>query len=110
MTKFVKDLQQTYPATVTTVLRTGDKLALDKKSDQRCKLCMGMLIEKNSELTSEESTKFSRLVSTTIPNYTVSRQERYQNVLDKFNDEIVSTSDYCYACSKITPCIIMVQK
>lgn len=39
--KFVYDLQISYPATVATVVRTGDKLAVHNniKFNQRCKLC-----------------------------------------------------------------------
>ncbi|KAJ8965551.1 hypothetical protein NQ314_004051 [Rhamnusium bicolor] len=44
MKKFVKDLQENFPATVTTVMKTGDKLALDKDNTEICKLCKVSII------------------------------------------------------------------
>lgn len=42
MTKFVTDLQVNYPATVTTILKTGDKLSLNKHINVHCRLCKVM--------------------------------------------------------------------
>lgn len=39
MDKFINDLQINYPATVTTVVRTGDKLGLLKNLEE-CKKCL----------------------------------------------------------------------
>lgn len=41
MKKFVVDLQINYPATIATILRTGDKLSLDQniQINEKCKLC-----------------------------------------------------------------------
>lgn len=39
MKKFVSELQVNYPATVTTIMKTGDKLALTCEDNQKCKLC-----------------------------------------------------------------------
>lgn len=45
MKQFINDLQENYPATVATVVRTGDKLALDQsKIAGKCKLCQVMKI------------------------------------------------------------------
>lgn len=44
--KFVTDLQMNYPATVTTVVRTGDKLAMSEDSlrnSPKCSFCMVIL-------------------------------------------------------------------
>lgn len=39
MRKFVNDLQQNFPATITTIMKTGDKLSLDKRNADVCSLC-----------------------------------------------------------------------
>ncbi|KAJ8972746.1 hypothetical protein NQ317_013800 [Molorchus minor] len=68
-------------------------------------LIESLVPKNNSELSSEESTRFSHLVSTTVPNYTISRQERYQDILTKFESVAINDHDYCYACSKMYPFI-----
>ncbi|XP_018576024.1 cytoplasmic tRNA 2-thiolation protein 2 [Anoplophora glabripennis] len=106
MIKFVNDLQQNFPATITTIMKTGDKLSLDKGITDICTLCKGALPKKSSELTSEESTSFSRIVSTKTLDYTHSRQERYQDILGDYESQKVSENGYCYACTKIKPYIL----
>ncbi|KAJ8981292.1 hypothetical protein NQ317_004028 [Molorchus minor] len=105
MRQFIDNLQQNYPATVTTVVKTGDKLTLDRTNTHICKLCKSLVPKNNSELSSEESTRFSHLVSTTVPNYTISRQERYQDISTQFESVAINDHDYCYACSKMYPFI-----
>lgn len=39
MLKFVKDLQITFPATITTVVKTGDKIASCQVDENSCILC-----------------------------------------------------------------------
>lgn len=41
MEKFVSDLQINYPSTISTIVRTGDKLCIDKNFEQNetCPLC-----------------------------------------------------------------------
>lgn len=41
MKKFVNELQINYPATIATIVRTGDKLAVheDSELNRKCKLC-----------------------------------------------------------------------
>jgi cytoplasmic tRNA 2-thiolation protein 2 len=39
MKKFVNDLQVNYPATVTTILKTGDKLTVSNKLRNKCEFC-----------------------------------------------------------------------
>ncbi|CAG9829294.1 unnamed protein product [Diabrotica balteata] len=102
MKKFVQDLQVNYPATVTTVLKTGDKLSIDKRGMKHCNVCKGPLPVIEKQLTSQQSTNFSHLVSTEISNYSLSRQERYQNMVDKFDQMAAKNEDLCYACSNIT--------
>lgn len=37
--RFVRDLQKNFPATISTVVRTGDKLIIDKNDLKKCDLC-----------------------------------------------------------------------
>lgn len=121
MVQFVNDLQENYPATVATVVKTGDKLALDeKKIAGRCKLCQvgltwyaiscklirmlqGIILDQTEELSSDESTKFSKLVSTELPDHSVDSVERYTNLKDKFDalNGLCESSNYCFSCSRI---------
>lgn len=144
MRKFVNDLQQNFPATITTIMKTGDKLSLDKRNADICSLCkvgyfifstflihlikeaiflfrfiqqctrhffnikhfQGTLPQKSPDLTSEESTSFSHVISTKTVDYSHSREERYQDILENYESHKVSEGDYCYACSKLKSCII----
>lgn len=104
MKKFVNDLQENYPATVTTIVKTGDKLALDKnKVIGNCKLCKGIILEGNEVLSSQEATNFSRLLSNELPDYRISRQERYNKIIEKFGDNTAQEHiEYCFSCSKLS--------
>ncbi|KAG5898802.1 hypothetical protein JTB14_011012 [Gonioctena quinquepunctata] len=102
MKKFVNDLQANFPATVTTILKTGDKLTMEKDSPIKCRICKGVLLKTTPHLTSKSSTDFSHLVSTEIFDNKLTSQERYQNVLEKFDNEIFEKNELCYACSKIS--------
>ncbi|RZC34806.1 cytoplasmic tRNA 2-thiolation protein 2, partial [Asbolus verrucosus] len=86
MKRFVNDLQMNYPATVTTVLKTGDKLSVDKESNEKCNFCNAPINEGNEELTSAESTQFSHWVSTQTPDYTVASEDRYNKILKSFQN------------------------
>ncbi|CAH1102564.1 unnamed protein product [Psylliodes chrysocephalus] len=101
MTKFVTDLQVNYPATVTTILKTGDKLSLNKHIDVHCRLCKGPIPEIGDQLTSQQSTNFSHLVSNEFLDYGITRQERFQNISDKFDQNSDVNDSICYSCSSI---------
>nr|XP_023029119.1 cytoplasmic tRNA 2-thiolation protein 2 [Leptinotarsa decemlineata] len=102
MKKFVSDLQVNFPSTVNTILKTGDKLAVAESGPLKCKMCQGMLLKKSFLLTSEDSTNFSHLVSTRSTDNTLSRQDRFRNVMDEFDNGMFDSSGLCYACSKIS--------
>jgi len=108
MKKFVSDLQENYPATVTTIVKTGDKLALDQnKLSVKCKLCKCVILEKNEELNSEESTSFSKLVSNQLPDHSMSGQERYCQIESKFNNTAQVFREYCFSCYKISGYLLL---
>ncbi|XP_057654144.1 cytoplasmic tRNA 2-thiolation protein 2 [Diorhabda carinulata] len=102
MKKFVTDLQSNYPATVNTILRIGDKLSVDRDCERLCSLCKGPLSVINDQLTSHQSTTFSHLVSTEKHDYTISRQDWYQNIFNVFDERVVDKENLCYACSNIS--------
>ncbi|XP_025836236.1 cytoplasmic tRNA 2-thiolation protein 2 isoform X3 [Agrilus planipennis] len=93
---FVSNLQLNYPATITTVVRTGDKLALDKTvlKSKACNLCKAPLLNNTSEeLNSATATDFSRWISAQLQ---IFKKD------ESFNEfEIKQRELYCYACSKI---------
>ncbi|XP_044252778.1 cytoplasmic tRNA 2-thiolation protein 2 [Tribolium madens] len=92
MKKFVNELQVNYPATVTTILKTGDKLTLATKVTNKCDFCNAPIEEEQAELTSVESTQFSHWVSTQTP------EERYLVSGRTFNN--LNCDNYCFACKK----------
>ncbi|XP_066260815.1 cytoplasmic tRNA 2-thiolation protein 2-A-like [Euwallacea similis] len=109
MKQFITGLQRDYPATVATVVRTGDKLALDKtKVSGKCKLCQGVVLRKTEELTSEESISFSKIVSNELPDHKISSEERYVKVKEKFDNNYgdEKSDEYCFSCSKLYGCLL----
>ncbi|XP_059613325.1 cytoplasmic tRNA 2-thiolation protein 2 [Phlebotomus argentipes] len=78
--KFVLNLQENFSATVSTVFRTGDKLAPKNFSDGNCVLCQSNLDWKGSRTLS--AVEFSSTVST--------------------GEEVAPRDEqYCFACQKI---------
>nr|CAD7423817.1 unnamed protein product [Timema monikensis] len=66
--KFVTDLQDNFPATVSTVFRTGEKLSGQSGiSNGRCHLCQAPLDTAHIESSALQATHFSRMVSTLGP-------------------------------------------
>ncbi|KAL1498303.1 hypothetical protein ABEB36_009121 [Hypothenemus hampei] len=105
---FITDLQDNYPATVTTIVKTGDKLASgDHIVRDKCKLCQGIILEKTDELNSEESTKFSRLLSNELIDHALSREDRYLKIKYKFDSCTDRNQRYCFSCSKISEFILL---
>lgn len=102
MKNFVGGLQNNFPATITTIVRTGDKLAMEKslEDNPRCVLCRGPQENRNEELTSAESTSFSHWVSTRSPQYSMTPVERYEKSLESFS--VAGDSPYCFACERLS--------
>ncbi|KAI4460472.1 cytoplasmic trna 2-thiolation protein 2 [Holotrichia oblita] len=69
MVNFVQNLQTNFPSTITTVVKTGDKLSMDKgiSNNRKCELCSLPIEDRNSRLTSAEATDFSHWLSTFQP-------------------------------------------
>ncbi|PSN31223.1 Cytoplasmic tRNA 2-thiolation protein 2-A [Blattella germanica] len=62
--KFVTDLQEDFPSTVSTIFRTGEKLSIATSDAQDCcALCQAPLDTTSSESSAIEATEFSRMVS-----------------------------------------------
>ncbi|XP_076266660.1 cytosolic thiouridylase subunit 2 isoform X2 [Rhynchophorus ferrugineus] len=106
MKKFVTDLQEGYPATINTIIKIGDKLVIDKTTLRKCKLCEAVIPEPTGDLNSEESTKFSKLVSNRLPDHNLTAQTRYAEAYEEFSAKQDVPSDYCYSCSKISEYIL----
>ncbi|KAK4875164.1 hypothetical protein RN001_011586 [Aquatica leii] len=102
MQKFVSDLQENYPATISTIVRTGDKLGVNKNvGEAKCLLCKAPLGTKPDTLSSSEATNFSHWVSTQTPNCGVSVRDRSKHILEAFNN--ADYGKYCFSCNQIQP-------
>ncbi|CAK1602012.1 unnamed protein product [Parnassius mnemosyne] len=97
---FVTDLQENFPATVSTVCKTADKIGSVDKNTNRCKFCKSNLPEKSDKITAIDATIFSRTVSNGQPpianrNTGAEEQEDIKMSLFPFIDNY-----FCYCCSK----------
>ncbi|CAG9856237.1 unnamed protein product [Phyllotreta striolata] len=101
MAKFVIELQKDFPATVTTIVKTGDKLSLDKNAEVKCKLCKGPVSVSDDLVTSQQSTNFSRFVSNELVDCNKSRQERFSTICNKFDQTNNENELLCYSCTRI---------
>ncbi|XP_044755360.1 cytoplasmic tRNA 2-thiolation protein 2-A [Coccinella septempunctata] len=89
---FVEELQSNYPATVTTILKTGEKLSMvnnKKKTAEICYICQSPIDVPFQTLTSSKAIKFSCDIS----------QPKKQNSVQREEDE--SNKKTCFSCSKI---------
>ncbi|KAK9718435.1 Cytoplasmic tRNA 2-thiolation protein 2 [Popillia japonica] len=105
MVNFVQNLQTNFPSTITTVVKTGDKLSMDKEifNNRKCELCSLPIEDRNSGLTSAEATDFSHWLSTYRPELETRSPERYNEALVRFERD---DSKYCFSCSKIAEFLI----
>ncbi|KAF2905089.1 hypothetical protein ILUMI_01073 [Ignelater luminosus] len=101
MEKFVSDLQINYPSTISTIVRTGDKLSIDKNFEQneKCPLCKVPLENTHDKLGSAEATNFSHWASTQLPDANLSLEEQSTQLLENFKN--TCELKYCFACSQI---------
>ncbi|GJQ87359.1 hypothetical protein Trydic_g17405 [Trypoxylus dichotomus] len=78
MTNFVENLQVNFPSTITTVVRTGDKLSMDKNDweNKKCELCLLPIETRNGKFTSAEATEFSHWISTHVSDSDIPTIER----------------------------------
>ncbi|CAH1982066.1 unnamed protein product [Acanthoscelides obtectus] len=95
--KFVVDLQANFPATINTILKIGDKLDI-VKGDISCQLCKIPICEQSSQLTSEESTRFSSLVSTSKIDLAD------PDLSNKFAP--INGKAYCFSCDELSKCLL----
>ncbi|ENN75847.1 hypothetical protein YQE_07576, partial [Dendroctonus ponderosae] len=103
MSYFIIDLQENYPATITTVVKTGDKLALNQSMIAvQCKLCQSAILRNSKGLSSAESTRFSKLTSNELPDHNVSGPERYLKLTEKSDHSPQERQQYCFSCSKLS--------
>ncbi|XP_069681595.1 cytoplasmic tRNA 2-thiolation protein 2-B [Periplaneta americana] len=114
--KFVTDLQEDFPSTVSTIFRTGDKLSLgtnETDEDNYCVLCQAPLDTTVSGSSALQATEFSRKVSALGPSGFDSRtigtlqndlsrsKENAQEVLKSSDTETDSTQ----CCNTSTPIV-----
>ncbi|GLV32861.1 uncharacterized protein CBL_00432 [Carabus blaptoides fortunei] len=91
ITKFVTDLQENYPSTVKTVVRTGDKLMCETTGNI-CDICKAP-VENQEQLSSSEAKDFSHWVSTHIKDL---------NTRSDYDNKNVCNSKLCYGCRYIS--------
>ncbi|XP_050344644.1 cytoplasmic tRNA 2-thiolation protein 2 [Nymphalis io] len=95
---FVLDLQENYPATVSTICKTADKISSVTNNDnKKCTICQSNLDCNNLNLTAMDATMFSRKVSSKVTNCNENLQhiEEGNNLLFPFIYEKL-----CYCCSR----------
>ncbi|XP_047984784.1 cytoplasmic tRNA 2-thiolation protein 2 [Leguminivora glycinivorella] len=100
---FVTELQGSFPATISTICKTADKIGTSNtdQSKEKCVLCKSFLRTQSTKLTALEATNFSRVVSLQSPNNTdlktIEHQVNCSNEKSMFpyvNDRL------CYGCSR----------
>ncbi|KAJ9593306.1 hypothetical protein L9F63_015126, partial [Diploptera punctata] len=119
--KFVTDLQEDFPSTVSTIFRTGEKMSMNNvahEADETCALCQAPLDTDTIESSALQSTEFSRKVSALGPSGFDSTSIGTMNTPDekpqceesaschcKENELAISRSDaescLCYSCRLI---------
>ncbi|XP_055687937.1 cytoplasmic tRNA 2-thiolation protein 2 [Lutzomyia longipalpis] len=82
--KFIDDLQQNYSSTVSTVFRTGDKLAPKQSNEGKCINCHSNFLWENSKTLN--AVEFSAKVSNS-----------HENSPNEFSS---GAKKFCYACQK----------
>ncbi|CAG4978810.1 unnamed protein product [Parnassius apollo] len=97
---FVSDLQENFPATVSTLCKTADKIGSVDKNINKCKFCKSNLPKKSDKITAVNATIFSRTVSNGQPinanmNTGSEDEEDIKMSLFPFID-----THFCYCCSK----------
>ncbi|XP_049881650.1 cytoplasmic tRNA 2-thiolation protein 2 [Pectinophora gossypiella] len=103
---FVTDLQENFPATISTICKTADKIGIkvDSKKQGKCVICENELGVVTSKLTALSATKFSRTVSNGRPenvdnfNSVIHLYDIKDNVNQSLFPHIHSC--LCYGCSK----------
>nr|XP_022917633.1 cytoplasmic tRNA 2-thiolation protein 2 [Onthophagus taurus] len=105
LTNFIDKLQVDYPATVTTVLRTGDKLSMDLANQSICEFCKAPIFMNKDKFISAEATNFSRHLSTMQLNMDVTPTERYEKAVSSYSSSD-DKKDLCYSCKIISEFII----
>uniref|UniRef100_A0A1Y1M405 Cytoplasmic tRNA 2-thiolation protein 2 n=1 Tax=Photinus pyralis TaxID=7054 RepID=A0A1Y1M405_PHOPY len=100
--KFLADLHVNYPATISTIVRTGDKLGVNNEpSEDRCMLCKVPIRKEIESLGSAEATNFSHWISTQTRSCDKSLKERTSQILATFDNN--KYNKYCYSCNQIAP-------
>lgn len=95
---FVRNLQTNFPATVTTVFRTGDKLATIA-NEHSCRICRSPLDVDHSETIF--AIEFSRLLSTTCDSEAAVRDSAMTVPHLNGNANHNGNPDLCHSCSNI---------
>ncbi|KAK9886028.1 hypothetical protein WA026_014814 [Henosepilachna vigintioctopunctata] len=97
---FVIDLQTNFPATVTTVLKTGDKLSMKKNKNENriCYICQSPIEVACQQLTTDEAIKYSHQIST--------QPELVGGDILKDNFGTVIDTKTCFSCSRIEQFLI----
>ncbi|KPI94851.1 Cytoplasmic tRNA 2-thiolation protein 2 [Papilio xuthus] len=99
--KFVWDLQENFPATVSTVCKTADKIGAIEKSDKRCQFCKSSLASNNEKLTAMEATNFSRTVSNFHPGQNLNETRPIESTNEYDSSMFPFINKYfCYCCSR----------
>ncbi|CAH2050379.1 unnamed protein product, partial [Iphiclides podalirius] len=103
---FVSDLQENFPATISTVCKTADKISSTENNPKRCQMCKSYFNMMTEKMTAIQATIFSRTVSNCQPSeyYNVDQNTNVKSPLDHHHHK-TSMFPYidnklCYSCSK----------
>ncbi|XP_075215462.1 cytosolic thiouridylase subunit 2 isoform X2 [Lycorma delicatula] len=129
--RFVDELQENFPATISTVYRTGAKLNIEKdaaESVKNCSLCKGPLDTSVVESSSLQATMYSSLISKCGPEDNNPNGEKKSNAdpvccngerkkcnCDTASDRIViskseAMNSLCYGCRLITKDLLLLMQ
>ncbi|KAI5640556.1 cytoplasmic tRNA 2-thiolation protein 2 domain-containing protein [Phthorimaea operculella] len=98
---FVTDLQDTFPATISTVCKTADKIGNhdETNSKGKCVICESDLGTEDTKLTALEATKFSRTVQQSDNlSFLFSFEWDTKSFNDPMNPGDSCSTAYCNAC------------
>ncbi|XP_013191193.1 cytoplasmic tRNA 2-thiolation protein 2 [Amyelois transitella] len=93
---FVTDLQVNFPATVSTICKTADKIGNHHHKTNKCEICESDLDMENSQLSALEATSFSRIISIMEPQH-----RNRDNITNKNSSLFPYIHKFlCYGCSR----------
>ncbi|XP_041975916.1 cytoplasmic tRNA 2-thiolation protein 2 [Aricia agestis] len=90
---FVSGLQENFPATLTTICKTADKISSSDSKDKICMFCKSTFDQDVEKLTAADATHFSSYVSCT-------KFDVCNPTLSGHLELVTSNQDLCYCCQR----------